>query len=381
MKLKLAFVLFKYFPYGGLQRDFLRIANTCVTRGHEVHVITSAWQGSLPPSLFTLHLLKHRGLQNHTRYCSFATKLQFELQQQDYDLVVGFNKLPHLDLYYAADTCYAARIKKERSIFYRLLPRYQAYFSMEKNVFARGKTTEIMLIAHHEQSAFQATYQTESHRFHQLPPGIVKEPILALNANTARASIRQLHSLNDDHLLILMIGSSFKTKGVDRSIHALAALPASLKKRTHLFVIGHDQKNPFIQLVNSYQLQNQVHFLGGLSHVAEYLYAADALLHPAYHENTGTVLLEALVAGLPVITHENCGYAFHIKRAQAGLVLNHPFQQTLFNSALENMLSSDRTHFRDNALNYANRHDLYSMPEVATNIIETLGKKRATLSG
>ena len=34
--MQLAFVLYKYFPYGGLQRDFLRIARICQARGHSV---------------------------------------------------------------------------------------------------------------------------------------------------------------------------------------------------------------------------------------------------------------------------------------------------------------------------------------------------------
>ena len=46
---------------------------------------------------------------------------------------------------------------------------------------------------------------------------------------------------------------------------------------------------------------------------------ADLLIHPAYNENTGTVLLEALVAGLPVLVSAVCGYAHYIAEADAGL--------------------------------------------------------------
>ena len=43
--MKLAFCLFKYFPYGGLQRDFVRIARACIERGHTVEAFCLAWQG------------------------------------------------------------------------------------------------------------------------------------------------------------------------------------------------------------------------------------------------------------------------------------------------------------------------------------------------
>ena len=34
----LAFCLYRYFPYGGLQRDMLRIALACRQRGHKIAV-------------------------------------------------------------------------------------------------------------------------------------------------------------------------------------------------------------------------------------------------------------------------------------------------------------------------------------------------------
>ncbi len=46
--MKLALCLYKYFPYGGLQRDFLRILTECQQRGHAVDVYTSEWQGKSP---------------------------------------------------------------------------------------------------------------------------------------------------------------------------------------------------------------------------------------------------------------------------------------------------------------------------------------------
>jgi len=36
--MQLAFVLFKYFPFGGLQRDFLKIALECQKRGAKIKV-------------------------------------------------------------------------------------------------------------------------------------------------------------------------------------------------------------------------------------------------------------------------------------------------------------------------------------------------------
>ncbi len=43
--MQIAFCLTKYFPYGGWQRDFLRIATSCQQRGHPVRVLTMRRKG------------------------------------------------------------------------------------------------------------------------------------------------------------------------------------------------------------------------------------------------------------------------------------------------------------------------------------------------
>ena len=103
--MKLAFCLFRYFPFGGMQRDFLRIANSCLARGHSVEVYTWDWEGAMPDEL-KVFIIPIRGLTNRKRRESFSKKVGGYLAERHYDVVVGFNKMPYLDVYFAADTCY-----------------------------------------------------------------------------------------------------------------------------------------------------------------------------------------------------------------------------------------------------------------------------------
>ena len=47
--MQIAFCLYKFFPFGGMQRDFLRIALACQVRGHAIRVYVGEWQGEIPP--------------------------------------------------------------------------------------------------------------------------------------------------------------------------------------------------------------------------------------------------------------------------------------------------------------------------------------------
>ena len=167
------------------------------------------------------------------------------------------------------------------------------------------------------------------------------------------------------------IGSGFKTKGLDRSLKALAALPRELKKRTRLIAIGQDDPKPFLLQVKALGLSDQVQILKGRSDIPRFLLGADLLVHPAYNENTGTVLLEALVSGLPVLVSAVCGYAHYIAEAEAGRVVPAPFEQEMFNRMLAEMLADDaaRASWGANGLAFADTADLYSMPQRAADVI------------
>lgn len=375
--MKLAFCLFKYFPYGGLQRDFMRIAEACAKRGHQIHIYTMHWEGERHPA-FHLHLLEVKGWSNHARSRAFAQKLKAELDKEQYDLVVGFNKMPHLDVYYAADVCYQARVREQRGKMYRWFPRYQQLVSLEADVFNQGQKTEIMLISALQQPAFIHHYQTEAQRFHLLPPGIAKDRIAPPNASAIREKLRAAFGIPKDDFVLLMVGSGFKTKGLDRAILGLASLPAAIKAKCHFLIVGQDNPTRFKKLAKALQVEHHIQFLGGRPDVPDFLLAADLLLHPAYHENTGTVLLEALVAGLPILTVDICGYAHYILEADAGRVLSSPFNQAAFNTELAAMLASDqREQWKQNALTFAKTADIYSLPEKAADLIESVGRQRA----
>ncbi len=372
--MKLAFCLFHYFPYGGLQRDFLRIARECISRGHRIDVYTMNWDGPVEAG-FDVHIIHSKGFQNHTQREDFVRQVSPILQNKHYDLIVGFNKMPGLHVYYAADTCYQSKARQSRSWIYRLTSRFRHSVMYEEAIFSKTSSTHILLLSEIQQIEYQTYYQTPSHRFHLLPPGIARDRIAPENSADIRNMLRQELHIKPDEFLLLMVGSGFKTKGLDRTLLAYSSLPSHLKNRTRLVVIGKDNSQPFERQAKRLGMANQLTFLGGRDDVPRFLLGADLLLHPAYNENTGTVLLEALASGLPVLTTDVCGYAHFIKEANAGVVLSSPFQQCEFNKMLENMLSSSQhSEWKQNGINFAIKTDIYSLPQQAVDFLESLKK-------
>jgi hypothetical protein len=150
--MKFAFCLFKYFPYGGLQRDFLQIAETCISRSHQIDVYTGSWTGDKPDAL-NIVILPPKALTNHRRYKTFAARVNHHISTTPYDAVVGFNKIPGLDVYFAADVCYRA-MAMERSFLYRLSNRCRTLMALERSVFDRHSTTLILSLSDTEKKRY-----------------------------------------------------------------------------------------------------------------------------------------------------------------------------------------------------------------------------------
>lgn len=368
--MQLAFVLYKYFPFGGLQRDFMRIALECQRRGHQIRVYTLIWEGDVPPG-FEVLVAPVKALFNHRRNEKLSAWMAADLARRPVDRLIGFNKMPGLDVYYAADGCYEDKAQTLRNPLYRRWGRYRHFAEYERAVFAPQAHTEILMISEVQQPLFIKHYATPLQRFHLLPPGISQDRRAPANAAQVRAEFRQEFGLGAQDRLLVQIGSGFKTKGVDRSLKALAALPSALRQRTRLFVIGQDDPKVFQLQSTALGLNEQVTFMKGRSDIPRFLLGADALIHPAYNENTGTVLLEAVVAGLPVIVTAVCGYAHYIQEARAGIVLAEPFEQAELNREVQRLLEGDaeRAEWSRNGLAFADSADLYSMPQHAADVI------------
>ena len=377
--MNLIFCLYEYFPYGGLQRDFLKITDIAMERGHSVKILTMGWHGEIPAGL-DVQILPHSAISNHRRCLKFARTVVNLLSEMSYDAVVGFNKMQGLDVYYAADSCYQARTRNLGALASFIMGRYSTYVGFEKAIFSPGSKTEILSISPQEQRKFISCYGTPEERFHLLPPGIYEDRFRPVNAAEVRSRIRSELGLSDDHIMLLMVGSAFHTKGVDRAICAVASLPEALRKRVKLYVLGRGKIELFSKIAAKNNLVEQVNFLGGREDVPDFLLAADLLVHPARTENTGTVLIEAMAAGLPVVVTENCGYAFHVQEADSGRIVPMPFEQKALDSALAEVLSSsDLSCFAENGVKYTASVDVTGLHEKAVDIIEDVARRRSHL--
>jgi len=353
----------------------LAVARACQSRGHEVTIYTTQWQGEKPTDMHIVELPVN-GLTNHGKGAAFFRRFHEIISTQPDCVVIGFNKMPGLDVYYAADVCFAHKAFAERSFFYRMMPRSRQYLAFEDAVFGVNSKTQVLIIAKTQIPVFQYYYHTPDNRLQLLAPGIRRTCIMPENYDAQRCAVRAQQQLTDSDLLILFVGSDYSRKGLDRALRGIAALEEPLRKRVKLWVVGQDNQEPFVKQARSLGIEDKVHFLGARDDIPQLMWSADLLLHPAYSEAAGIVLLEAMVAGLPVIASSVCGYAHYINDYQMGRVLEGALTPPEIAAAITMVFAEPGAIWQERSRRMTQQADIFSMPERAAEIIESVGREK-----
>jgi glycosyltransferase involved in cell wall biosynthesis len=101
-----------------------------------------------------------------------------------------------------------------------------------------------------------------------------------------------------DARVLLSVSRLSRQKGVDVAIRALPALPGD----TVLVVLGEGPDRPLLEgLARELGVERRVFLLGRVPDVAAWLERATLYVHPARWEGFGLAVLEAMLAGLPVV--------------------------------------------------------------------------------
>lgn len=345
-----------------MQRDMLRTATRLAEAGHSVDIFTMSWDGQTPGGNIRVHVMPGKGWFNVQKYDDFIRQAQARIKREfSVDLVVGYNRMGGLDVYFAADPCFIERAHKQRNWLYRLTPRYRWFQAIEQAIFSPQASTQMLMVDMAEKAVFQRWYHTQDERFHYIPPYLSSERLQLHDRAEMQAYLRKAFNLPAQTRVALLVGSGFYMKGLDRAVHALASLPADMRQHFTLIAIGQDKPAPFIKMARKLNVSENLIISRGRPDIPQLMQGADFYLHPAYRENTGLVILEAMASGLPVLATASCGYAVHVQAAEAGRVVPVPFEQATLNKMLADMvsltLSQDRQLqvWRDNGLQHARK--------------------------
>lgn len=168
-------------------------------------------------------------------------------------------------------------------------------------------------------AAVHVTSAREREDLLRVVPGITRFAVVANGVDwPQQVSDRSGRS---GEMRVLCLGRINWKKGIDLAIRALASVPAA-----RLRIVGNDEEGlrPELEkLAATLGIADRVAWSGPLYGDAKAAAYADAdlLLMPSLSENFGNSALEAMAAGLPVLTTPEVGAAALVESAGAGMVV------------------------------------------------------------
>lgn len=169
---------------------------------------------------------------------------------------------------------------------------------------------------------------------------------------------------NDDMFDLLWVGKFDFRKQLQLAIRTIAALKDFQGIRLHVLGRGNEVETAYYKgLADSLGVTSSVRFCGQTAHaeVLRMMTEADALLFTSIADETSTVVLEAIGAGLPIICFDACGFGPIVTQDIGRKISLSNFEQSV-------------TEFKDIIL------ELYHQPELLQQMSENCRDKSKTLT-
>ncbi|MEM5437019.1 glycosyltransferase family 4 protein [Paraburkholderia diazotrophica] len=148
---------------------------------------------------------------------------------------------------------------------------------------------------------------------------------------------RARFELPADAFLLLFVGDlRTPRKNLGTALKALHHLPG----RVHIAVAGYLPGSPYPDEAKALGIADRVHFLGLVKEMPVLMHSVDAFVFPSRYEAMSLSLLEAMAAGLPVVTARTAGGA-EIITPECGIVLDDPDDPHALAQAVARLASND----------------------------------------
>ena len=309
--LTIGFVRRGFSSSGGAESYLKRLAAGVVEAGHGVRLYASKdW----PPEQWTFGPITRLEAGSAATFADEMEKLD---PRRECDVLMSLERIRRCDVYRAGDGVHRAWLERRSQIagrwqkFSRLLNRkHAATLELEKSLFADGGAGRVIANSHMVKEEIVRCYGYPDEKIDVVPNGVPLN--LFRRDEESRAKMRETLGLKNDEVAVLFAGSGWERKGLRFAIEAMEQSGKGMR----FLVAGRGDQRRF--------KSKRVQFLGVVENMPGLYGAADIFLLPTIYDPFSNACLEALAAGLPVITTRANGFSEIIESGQHGSVISDP---------------------------------------------------------
>ena len=341
---RIAFLRRRFSPTGGAERYLLRLASGLTALGHHLTLYCEEWTPRENP----FHDVRQVESNDPV---SYAKKIGMLPLRDRHDIVFSLERVPGCDLYRAGDGVHAEWLGYRQAFHPCLGPirtmlraKNRHICALEAQVFAPNGTRHIICNSRFVADQITTRFQYPPSRIDIVPNGVPYNQF----STGDRMLGRQALKLAPDDYVILLVGAGAERKG-----HAIAREAVRKLKNPRAKLVIVDTPPPV-----------------AMPHVYA---AADVFILPTLYDPFANVTLEALAAGLPVITSAQNGASEILQHETNGFVLPRADDMNLIIHLLDHLTDPDfRAVFRKPAQDLALQYDLTRNLTVTLSVFDRL---------
>ncbi len=329
-RLRIAMVALNFHRQGGSEGRTGHLVDALLTAGHEVHLVGARIGGS-----WDGRVVRH-GIRvaSHPRWLEVLTFIggaKRLLAQERFDVV--HNQIrPYLPgVVTVGGGCH--RFYLERVLpaeqgrlaawSKRCSPLHQILLALERRHYRPDANTWVIANSRLNRNGILAYYPLPDSRIRVAYNGVDSERFAPENVARFRGEVRRTLELAHKDLGVLFVGTNFSRKGLDLVLEALVVAGAA-GRRLRLIVLGGRPSHRWRRRVGTLGLTDSVRFVDSVPDPERYYGAADIFVLPTRFDPFANAMLEAMAAGLPVVTSQMNGAAEILTPGTDGYILDDP---------------------------------------------------------
>ena len=298
---------------GGAEAYLKRLAAGVAATGRGVVLFTAGDWPSEEWNLGPIAQLKAKSA------IAFADELE-KISREKCDVLLSLERVWRCDVYRAGDGVHRAWLQRRAEIGGRLQKlsqffnrKHSAALDLEESLFANRRARRVIANSRMVKDEIASFHGYPADRIDVVYNGV---PLELFRDNADRPATR-------DETVVLFAGSGWERKGLQFAIEAVEAQSAKMK----LLVAGRGDPEKFSS--------RRVEFLGVVADMPALYRSADVFLLPTIYDPFSNACLEALAAGLPVITTKANGFSEIIENGKHGTVVDDPRDVVAISDALQ----------------------------------------------
>ena len=317
---RVALVRSRYDPSGGAER-FVQAALAALRQeGASITMVTRSW----PDDDGSAIVVDPFHVGSVWRDWGFARGACAALAARRFDLVQSHERIACCDVYRAGDGVHAQWLQ-ERSrvqspgarLATRLSPHHRYVLNAERALFTSARLKAVICNSVMVKEEIRRHFGTAEDRLVLIRNAVDAASFHPGLRSEMRDAVRQQLGIPRDASVALHVGSGFERKGVATLLRAVA------RARTNPWavVVGRDKRSArLMALAGTLGIADRVRFTGSVSDVRPYLAAADSFVLATLYDPQPNAALEAMAAGLPVLTTPKCGAAELLAEGKSGAI-------------------------------------------------------------